>query len=50
MGKGNEILNRIKIKKLEYLGHVMREEKYVLLQEKKGKSNRGRGHISWIST
>ena len=53
MGKRKEILNTVKIRKLQYLGHVMRGEKYHLLQlviqgKLQGKRRPGRRRISWI--
>lgn len=54
MKKEKEVLNTIKIRKLQYLGHVMRGEKYVLLQiiiqgKIVGKRSIGRRRISWLN-
>lgn len=54
MGKECEILMTVKTKKLEYLGHVMRnQERYGLLQlilqgKVNGKRGPGRRRISWL--
>ncbi|KAL1447598.1 hypothetical protein WDU94_009869 [Cyamophila willieti] len=54
MKKGKEILKTIKIRKLQYLGHVMRNEnRYLLLQKilqgkVEGRRGRGRRRISWL--
>lgn len=53
MGKDTEILNAIKRRKLEYFGHVMRNDKYHLLHlviQGKIDGNRGPGRrkISWL--
>uniref|UniRef100_A0A8D9AE48 Uncharacterized protein n=1 Tax=Cacopsylla melanoneura TaxID=428564 RepID=A0A8D9AE48_9HEMI len=54
MGKEKEIMNTVKKRKLEYLGHIMRnEEKYCLLKtilqgKVYGKRGRGRRRISWL--
>ena len=53
MGKGLELLNSIKTRKLQYFGHIMRGEKYRLLQliiQGKIKGRRGpvRRRISWL--
>jgi Reverse transcriptase (RNA-dependent DNA polymerase) len=51
--KSKEVLNTIKKKKLEYFGHVIRNEKYRLLQvviqgKIEGKRGPGRRRISWL--
>jgi hypothetical protein len=53
IGNGAEILLTIKRRKLEYLGHVMRGQKYALLQlimqgKIRGKRNVGRRRIFWL--
>jgi len=54
MGKEKEVMETIKRRKLEYLGHIMRNDnKYKLLksilQEKVfGKRGPGRRRISWL--
>lgn len=54
MSKEKEILNTIKVRKLEYLGHIMRNEnRYQLLQcilqgKVEGKRSAGRRRISWL--
>lgn len=54
MGKEREIVNNVKKRKLEYLGHVMRnEQRYNLLQlilqgKIFGKRGPGRRRISWL--
>lgn len=54
MGKEMEVLNTIKCRKLEYLGHIMRHpEKYHLLQlilqgKIQGRRGPGRRRISWL--
>lgn len=53
MGKEREIMNIIKARKLEYLGHIMRGEKYHLLQviiqgKIQGKRSIGRRRHSWL--
>lgn len=54
MGKEREIINNVKKRKLEYLGHVMRnEQRYNLLQlilqgKIFGKRGPGRRRISWL--
>ena len=54
MGKDKEIMTIIKIRKLQYLGHVMRGERYTLLQnilqgKILGKRSIGRRRISWLN-
>lgn len=53
MQKEFEIINSIKKRKLQYLGHIMRGPKYALLQlivqgKISGKRNIGRRRISWL--
>lgn len=53
MGKDREIINTIKKRKIEYLGHIMRNQKYQLLQliiqgKIQGKRSAGRRRISWL--
>lgn len=52
--KEKEMLNTIKIRNLQYPGHMMKGEKYTMLQiiilsEKQVKRNRGRRYISWLN-
>lgn len=54
MGKEKEVVNTIKTRKLQYLGHVMRGNKYNLLQtiiqgKIQGRRSRGRRRISWLN-
>ncbi|MDK1801117.1 hypothetical protein LRR74_28510, partial [Klebsiella pneumoniae] len=54
MGKEKEIIDTVKIRKLQYLGHVMRGERYTLLQtiiqgKIQGKRSIGRRRISWLN-
>jgi hypothetical protein len=53
MKKGLELLDNIKTRKLQYFGHIMRGEKYRLLQliiqgKIKGRRGPGRRRISWL--
>lgn len=53
MGVDRELMKTIKVRKLTYLGHIMRNEKYALLQliiQGKVNSRRGPGRrrISWL--
>ncbi|KAI5707563.1 hypothetical protein M8J77_011831 [Diaphorina citri] len=54
MKKERELMNIIKVRKLQYLGHIMRNDnKYTLLQliiqgKIEGKRGRGRRRISWL--
>lgn len=53
MGKDTEILFTVKERKLQYLGHISRNQKYGLLQliiqgKIQGKRNVGRRRISWL--
>ena len=53
IGKDKEIINTVKIRKLQYLGHIMRGERYHLLQEIlqgkiEGRRSQGRRRISWL--
>lgn len=53
MQKECEIINTIKKRKLEYLGHIMRGSKYTLLRlimqgKIKGRRNVGRRRVSWL--
>ncbi|CAG9827859.1 unnamed protein product [Diabrotica balteata] len=53
LGKQCEVLNSIKIRKLKYLGHIMRGEKYEILRnimqgKIKGKRSVARRKISWL--
>ncbi|CAG9837806.1 unnamed protein product [Diabrotica balteata] len=53
MGKECEVIRTIRTKQLEYLGHIMRGEKYYLLRltiqgKISGKRNVGRRRISWL--
>uniref|UniRef100_A0A8D8Q4X5 Craniofacial development protein 2 n=1 Tax=Cacopsylla melanoneura TaxID=428564 RepID=A0A8D8Q4X5_9HEMI len=54
MGKKRELMSIVKIRKLQYLGHLMRNNsKYALLQvimqgKVEGKRGRGRRRISWL--
>lgn len=53
MGKQKELLNTIKERKLQYLGHVMRGERYELLRliiegKVQGKRSVGRRQNSWL--
>ncbi|CAG9832989.1 unnamed protein product [Diabrotica balteata] len=48
-----EVIKTVKIRKIQYLGHIMRGEKYVLLRlsmqgKIQGKRNPGRRKISWL--
>lgn len=54
MKKEREIINTMKIRKLQYLGHVMRGERYRFLQEImqgkiQGQRSQGRRRISWLN-
>ena len=53
LGKERELIKTIKKRKLEYLGHIMRGEKYRLLRlilegKVKGKRSVGRRRVSWL--
>jgi hypothetical protein len=53
MKKECEVIKTVKIRKIQYLGHIMRGEKYVLLRlimqgKIQGKRNPGRRKISWL--
>lgn len=53
VGKGRELFNTIKKRKTAYLGHIMRNEKYRLLQliiqgKIEGKRGIGRKKMSWL--
>ena len=54
MNKGKEVLDIVKVRKLQYLGHIMRNEnRYVLLQKilqgkVYGARGPGRRRISWL--
>lgn len=53
LGKNTEILNTIKKRKLEYLGHIMRHERYRIMQlimqgKIQGKRSIGRRKTSWL--
>lgn len=53
MGKERELITSIKARKLQYLGHIMRGNKYelmrVIMQGKiKGKRSIGRRRLSWL--
>jgi len=51
MGKEKEVLNTVKTRKLQYLGHIMRNEsRYVLLQKIPQRKARGVGRrrILWL--
>ena len=52
-GKEYEVINTIKARKLQYLGHIMRGQRYEMLRlimqgKIKGKRNVGRRRISWL--
>lgn len=54
MKKEKEVINTMKVRKLKYLGHVMRGERYRLLQEImqgkiQGRRSQGRRRISWLN-
>ncbi|CAG9837313.1 unnamed protein product [Diabrotica balteata] len=54
MRKDKEVLNTIKARKLQYLGHVVRRERYNLLQLImqgiiQGRRSSGRRRISWLN-
>jgi len=46
--KGVEILHEVKKRKLQYLGHVMRDQKYEILQLIIQANIVGRRRISWL--
>lgn len=53
MGKEYEVINTIKARKLQYLGHIMRGQRYEMLRlimqgKKKGRRSIGRRRISWL--
>lgn len=53
MGKEKEILQTIQVRKIQYLGHIMRNSKYQLLQvimqgKIQGRRSRGRRRTSWL--
>ena len=53
MQKDMEILRSVKIRKMSYLGHVMRNEKYQLIQlilqgKIEGSRSQGRRRTSWL--
>ena len=50
MKKDREVINTVEIRKLQYLGHLMRnEQRFYLLQGKVlGKRGVGRPRISWV--
>ena len=54
MEKDCEIIKSIKIRKLQYFGHIMRNSKYRILQliiegKIEGRRPRGRRKISWLN-
>lgn len=53
LNKDKEILKTIKIRKMEYLGHIMRHDRYRILQliiqgKIQGKRSVGRRRTSWL--
>lgn len=53
MNKEREILNTIKLRKLGYFGHIMRNQQYQILQltiqgKVEGKRGSGRRRTSWL--